>query len=110
MMMKIRAAVLLLLAAVGWGLPKVARAEDAPAAAPAEQSVTEEKSVYERIAEKVNLNSWSIYKAGSLSNPGNSLQPDANGNPNPKTPQSIESYIWAGAKLDPNTVVGAVAH
>lgn len=79
---------------------------------PGASGVTEvsEKSVYDKLSEKVALVYFGIYRGASINNLGNTYQPDTSGNLDPTSPQSLESYVTAGYKLDKDTIVGVTTH
>jgi hypothetical protein len=89
----------------GASIAPMAFADDAPA-----QSVLETKSTYDRIAEKVALTYFGIYRGASVSDPGSSLQPGVNGAPDPTSPLSIESYVTTGYKFDKDWMAGVTTH
>lgn len=75
-----------------------------------DQSVTTLKSLYDKVSEKVALTYFGIYRGASVSDPSNSLQPGVDGTPDPKSPQSIESYVTTGYKIDKDWMAGVATH
>jgi hypothetical protein len=72
-------------------------------------TTTTKKPVLERLSEIGTLNYFGVYRGASLSNLGNTMQPAVSGSPS-NSPQSIESTLTAGYKVNPDLVVGAMGH
>jgi hypothetical protein len=92
-------------------LGAAAMADDTTAALPAQQSTTEiAPSTYDKIAEKVGLTYFGIYRGASVSTATSRLQPNIQGNPDPEEPISFENYVTAGYKPAKDWLIGAQAH
>ena len=68
------------------------------------------RSLYEKVSDKMILNYWGMYRGAALSNPGNGLTPLPDGGPDSSTPQGIENIITTAYKFDANTSLGVLTH
>lgn len=62
------------------------------------------------LKEKMALTYFGIYRGASLSSPGNSLQPNTDGTLDPTSPQSLETYLTTGYKINKDVVIGLSNH
>lgn len=71
-------------------------------------STISEKTSYEKISEKLALTYLGTYNGASILNLSNSLQPNVDGTPDFSSPQSLDSLITVGYKLEKNIMMGIV--
>ncbi len=66
--------------------------------------------IKETLQEKLALTYFGVYRGASLSDLGNSLQPDTNGQLDPTSPQSLENIITAGYRISKDSMIGINTH
>jgi len=81
-------------------------AEDSPG----NVTTTPEKSVYQRVTEKLALSYYGIYSGASLSNLTSSVQPGVDGTPDYTSPQNFENLVTMGYRVNKDLMIGGIGH
>ncbi len=68
------------------------------------------KSFLENLSEYGTLSYFGTYRGASITNFGSSLQPRPDGSQDPTNPNSFESTITAGYKINKDLITGVVGH
>lgn len=71
-------------------------------------STTPEKSTYEKISEKLALTYFGTYNGASVTNLTSSVQPNVDGTPDTSSPQSLDSLVTVGYKVNKDLMMGVV--
>jgi len=94
--------------AVASSLPVSALADDQPTMT--SETAVADKPVEPPLSERLLLTYYGYWRGAALNDFSNSLQPTLQGDPDPTSPQSIETSITAGYKFDKKTSLAAVIH
>ncbi len=73
-------------------------------------STTKELSFFDKVNEKFALRYFGMYNGASFANLSSSVQPQVSGEPDPSSPQNIDSIVTVGYKLDKTSILGVWGH